>query len=549
MGRKICILAILTLAFSRPAVAGTDQWVRVTSDHFTVVTDASVKEGRHILDQFERIRWVFTKLFPRLNVDPVVPITAIAVKNEKGLEALLPPDRVGKGLMQLNGLFMRSADRNYVLMRLDVAEEHAYATIYHEYTHLQFASAHQWLPIWLNEGMAEFMQNTEIVDKEVLLGEPSADNILYMRQHSLIPLAVLFKVDAGSPYYHEEQKGSVFYAESWALTHYLVMKGRETHSDNLDAYMHMVGGGEDPVAAAEKAFGDINLLEKALRNCIDRGDYKALKLSSAAAPIDESGFKSQVLAQTDADAARADLMAYDQRTDEARALIDTVLKQDPNNIQARETLGYLASRAGKIDEARKWYGEAIKLGAQDFLVYYDYASLSFGEDNGEVENDLRTAIKLNPRFAPAYDRLAAFLAMHREDLDEAHMLNLQATELEPDNIIYRINGANVLEQADRYNDAVNVLKAAARIARNDRETAMVQTALEQAEQSQQRRAEMAEVERQQQQAAADSGTQIVTVNQAGGGYCSQIPHSAWRRPATERKRRDPRREVQLPERD
>ena len=34
----------------------------------------------------------------------------------------------------------------------------------------------------------------------------------------------LFAVDAQSPYYHEENKGSIFYAESWALTHYLFTK-------------------------------------------------------------------------------------------------------------------------------------------------------------------------------------------------------------------------------------------------------------------------------------------------------------------------------------
>ena len=53
-----------------------------------------------------------------------------------------------------------------------------------------------WMPLWLNEGLAEFMQNTEIRDKDVLLGEPSADDILYLRQNRLIPLDVLFKVDA-----------------------------------------------------------------------------------------------------------------------------------------------------------------------------------------------------------------------------------------------------------------------------------------------------------------------------------------------------------------
>ena len=55
----------------------------------------------------------------------------------------------------------------------------------------------------------------------MLVGQPDTNNILYLRQANLIPLKVLLKVDASSPYYHEEEKGSVFYAESWALTHFL----------------------------------------------------------------------------------------------------------------------------------------------------------------------------------------------------------------------------------------------------------------------------------------------------------------------------------------
>jgi hypothetical protein len=44
-----------------------------------------------------------------------------------------------------------------------------------------------------------------------------------LRHNKLIPLDVLFHVDASSPYYNEENKVSVFYAESWALTHYLMI--------------------------------------------------------------------------------------------------------------------------------------------------------------------------------------------------------------------------------------------------------------------------------------------------------------------------------------
>jgi hypothetical protein len=93
--------------------------------------------------------------------------------------------------------------------------------------------ASEWIPLWLNEGLAELYQNTDIQVKEVLLGEANTDDISYLRQNRLLPVITLLKVDQTSPYYHEEQKGSVFYAESWALTHYIEISDAQKKTNRL----------------------------------------------------------------------------------------------------------------------------------------------------------------------------------------------------------------------------------------------------------------------------------------------------------------------------
>jgi tetratricopeptide (TPR) repeat protein len=350
-----------------------------------------------------------------------------------------------------------------------------------------------WMPLWLNEGLAEFMQNTEIRDKDVLLGEPSIDDILYLRQNKLIPLSVLFKVDATSPYYHEEQKGSVFYAESWALTHFLMMTDHEKHTNRIGDYMNLVSHNVDQLAAAEKAFGDLQQLQKALEGYIQQANYKEFLLSSAAAPIDESTNKVRPLAQAEIDARRADVLSYVDRETEARALLDTILKGDPNNVQAHETMGSLELRAGHLDEARKWYGRAVKLDSRDYLAYYHFASLGLdeppGPDDKAIEDGLHMAIQLNPRFAPSYDRLAVFYTMRNENLDDAHALSLRAIELDPGEVAFRGNCANVLMAMHRYDDAVAVLRTAEKVAKDPGQVAMVQSRIDQIQRYQRERAE------------------------------------------------------------
>lgn len=511
MRGRIAFALLLGAALCRPA-ASADKWIEVQSAHFTVVSDARKKDARQILDHFERMRWAFGDLFPKATADPAQPVIVVAARNGKTFEGMEPAEYLGRGKLRLGGYFLHTLEKNYILMRLDAEYQHPYATVYHEYTHLQFASASEWMPLWLNEGLASFMQNTEIRNKDVVLGEPSAEDILYLRTHAMIPLSVLFKVDAASPYYHEEEKASVFYAESWALTHFLMMTDRATHAHRLNDYIELVSRNEDPLTAATKAFGDLGQLERALDSYVHAASYRVFVTSSAAAPIDESKYRVRVLTPIETEAMRADVLARVRRTAEARALLEEVLKEDPNSVQAHETMGYLAVQDRDLAAARKWYAEAVKLDSQDYLAHYYFAALSLNESRSdadkEIESSLRAAIRLNPRFAPPYDALAVFFANHHEKLDEAHWLSLRAVSLDMGNAGYRVNAASVLMGMGRYDDALAALRGAGKVAKNPAEIAMVQSQLSRLKRLEQARAEAEEHARQQQEAAAHVSAQV-----------------------------------------
>lgn len=492
MFRKFLCLVLITL--SKSAFAAADQWIEVQSPHFTLYSDASEKQARHTLDQLERMRWLYQTLFPKANVDPAEPIIVVAARNEKTFQAMEPAPYLKKGALNLGGYFLKLPDKNYILLRLDATTEHPFATVYHEYTHLQFAADGEWLPLWFEEGIAEFFENTDIRDKDVLLGQPSANDILYLRQASTIPLRTLLAIDHNSPYYHEDNKGSVFYAESWALTHMLMMTDRQNHVHRMQDYLELASKHEDPVVAGEKAFGDLKRMELELSSYIKDGRYQEFLVSSAAATIDESAYKVKAITDTQAQAIKADVLVYAERTDEARTLLDSILKTDPNNVQALETMGYLANKAGNQEEALKWYGQALKTDPHDFLVCYHYASLAArapgGGDDQQVETSLRQVIQLAPRFAPAYDLLAEYYARRHENLEEAHLLNAKAVQLEPGNVYFRVNSANVLLAAGKYADALSVLNSALKVAKNPQQTSMVQNSIEQVQSFEAERARM-----------------------------------------------------------
>src|ERR1700722_752909 len=398
MHRTIVFLLLFAVTLPSSARDSADHWFEVHSQHFVVLTDTNEKQARHIASQFERMRSVFHLMMPTASDSAGSPIIVLALEDKKSFQSLEPEAYLAKGQLDLAGYFMRAPDKNYILLRLDAQGEHPYATVYHEYTHYMLRDASEWIPLWLNEGLAEFYQNTDIEEKDVRLGQPSPDDILYLRQNRLLPLTTLLKVDQTSPYYHEEQKGSVFYAESWALTHYIEVTDRQKGTNRIYACAKLLVKKEDPVVAAQQAFGDLNQLQKSLNSYISQGQFMMFKINTVVT-ADESTFQVREIPTPDADAIRADVLVYNRRTKDAQALLDSTLRDDPKNALAHETMGYLKFREGDIPAARKWYGEAVKLNSQSYLANYYYAAMSMGpggEDHDPaIESSLRTSIKLN----------------------------------------------------------------------------------------------------------------------------------------------------------
>ena len=482
MWNRILLTALLLFAPLAPARDKTETWMQVTSPHFVVVTNSSEKQGRRIADQFERMRSLFHALFPKIQMDSAgMPIIVLAIKDEKDFRALEPEAYLAKGSLKLGGLFMPAADKNYVLMRVDAEGDHPYSVIYHEYTHFLLAKSAEWMPLWMNEGLAEFYQNTDIHEKDASLGKPSVEDIEWLRQNRLLPLPALLTVDEKSPYYHEENKGSIFYAESWALVHYIEIGDAQQKTHRMLDYATLLRQKVDPVTAAAQAFGDLKKLQSDLENYVLRASYGYFKVTTTT-EVDDSAFKAQPLNAPQSEALRGDFLAYENRTKEAQALLDQALQEDPNNVLAHESNGYLEFRQSHFEEAKKFYTQAVQLDSQSFLAHYYFAVISMKgatstEAQAQVESSLRTAIKLNPSFAPAMDALAVYIAMRGQNFEEAHTSELNAIALEPSNVGYRINMANILMAMDKTDRALEVLRAAAKVAKTPADSQAVDNAL------------------------------------------------------------------------
>ena len=266
--RTTAITAAFLLASVAPLSAGPAPWLGVRSPHFIVATDGSQKQGLEVAHQFEQIRGLLQTVL-QARVDPGEPILILAVRDEGGMRQLLPGAWERKGGPRPAGIFLSQEDKHYIVLQLGagavgVGETQPYHVIYHEYVHLLTRLNFRHLPVWLNEGLAEFYGSARIDDKEVLFGLPLPYHIHRLRATRLLPLREFLDVDKTSYYFNEATRTSIFYAQAWALTHYMMIEQRQKGKFPLSDFVKRLQEGEDEQTATRQAFGDLGALEQEL---------------------------------------------------------------------------------------------------------------------------------------------------------------------------------------------------------------------------------------------------------------------------------------------
>jgi tetratricopeptide (TPR) repeat protein len=451
-----------------------ETWFEARSPNFIVVCNAGEKQARKTAIRFEQIRAVFRRELEFASKYESPVITILAVKDEDSVKALLPEYWV-KGHAHPAGMFLDSMNLFFAVVQLDAPGANPYNTIYHEYFHSLTTPYYPNLPVWVSEGLAEFYGNTQIGDSEVGLGRPDEDLIVELKQGGLMPLDLLFKVDHNSPYYNEQNKTSVFYAESWALTHYLMVGDKSAHRAMLQAYIHAMVDGATQEQAAAQAFGDLNKLQAALFAYIRNAAFYYIK---APPPPEIAAGDLQVreLSEAEVDAYRGGFAAVRGQSQEAITILERAVKADPKLALGYQYLGLAEFEDKKLAEALADFTRAIELNPKNALTRFLRAYLTstqggaVGNDE-QMEEDLRTAIAVSPEFAPPYGVLAVYLANQGQNLPEALKLAQKAQALEPGNTSYQIDMALVLARMNHFTEALSIATHARANAANPGERA------------------------------------------------------------------------------
>ena len=433
-------------------------WIEVCSPHFVVSSNAGEKEARRIADQFEQIRALFHAEFASLRVDPAQPVLILAAKNENTMKMLLPEDWEVKGHVHPAGLYQQGEDKHYVILRLDSAGDNPFHALYHEYTHALLHLNFTGLPLWLDEGLAEFYGNSRLGEKESRVGTIDESHLYILAQNKLLPIETLLNVEQGSPYYNEANQASVFYAESWALVHYLLLDPEARERGLLKNFVAAWNKGGTQIEAAQQAFGDLKHFGQVIEGYSRQRSFRVGVFKNGQQAADKT-YAVRNLSGGEVLALRGDCATHRKMMEQARPLVEQAVQAESSLAIAHEALGYYLYRKQERSGADKEMRKAMELGSTSFVPPYYHGMLLLQEGLGSSEvlqeaiKSLEKATQINPQFAPAFEGLAHAYSGSPDTQKQALEAGIQAVKLEPTTHAYAINLVYLLLNADRDADA------------------------------------------------------------------------------------------------
>jgi tetratricopeptide (TPR) repeat protein len=456
----LLLLAVVLLCTS--GFSEEKPWREIRSPHFRVITNGNDGAGRHVAREFEQMRAVFASEFPGYRLDSAEPLLILAPEDEYTTKKLLPEFWKHSGPKPA-GVYFHAWEQPYALVRLDaVSDKYSrdeFAVVYHEYVHSLLHLNLHWLPTWLDEGLAEFYAYTRFEGNRTYIGAPPKEmgRLSLLRYRPAIPLAKF--IDQRGSFTRSEEDTELFYAQSWALTHFLTLGPGMDGGDRLKKFYNAAQQGVDQKKAFQDTFGDFKHVQQDFDDYIHLFAFHAAVIPSPP-KVDDKDLLTRSMTVAETEAELSSFYATTKQWKLAREFGESALKNDPKLALAHQDMGFISLQEGKDEEAVREFSQAVKLDNRMYRAQFAKTMMSpiphatISDDRMAYRLALLEAVQVNPQFAPVYVELAK-LYVAQGDPGQALRLALKAEKLEPWRAGYHLLTGQILLRLDRAAEAAS----------------------------------------------------------------------------------------------
>jgi tetratricopeptide (TPR) repeat protein len=471
-------------------------WIRVSSSHFSVLTDGGENKGREVAVRLEQMRTVFAQLLMKTRVNMPEPLDVIAFKTDKEY-AQIAPLHDGQPVTA-PAFFLPGEDRNYIVLNL--FEDDPWRAVTHEFAHVLLNHNYPPTQPWFDEGFAEYFSSLRLDNKQAQIG--SDPEISEVRQPNLLgnqvqtrnppkPLSELldtpvwlstsdlFTAKHSISNYQEGSRHTLFYAQSWITLHYLLNKNKLSETGT---YFDLVQNQKVPVEQAiQQAYGISPVqFDQALKDyfhSLEASFQNQVASSSSSAansavlqfplPVDNIGTSTKQVPDTDARALIAELMVrLPEHRQQALQELNTIIGQPKTeNAIAHRALAWMHLQSKEYEAANEELSSALELDGADPWVRYYLALVKYhaAESSGHpfqglsnMMQDLRAVLDWNPEMAEAYSMLA-MARVEGGGVNSAMEAMRAAIQLSPRNEGYLLNMAQIYMASKKWDAAMGLL--------------------------------------------------------------------------------------------
>jgi tetratricopeptide (TPR) repeat protein len=453
-------LATVALAASASSPPSR-QWLEIHSSHFSIVTDAGEKQGCQVAQHFEEIRAVFGALVGKEKINVPIALSIIAFRGGKELRQFAPLWK--EQPTDIEGVFQPETDRNFII--IDSSTDKIWPVVFHEYAHYLLYGNYAQMPLWFDEGFAEYFSTVKMVDNAAEIGHPPQNAERLLGAKKLMRITDLFSVEPDSDIYREKgERRHLFYMQSWLVVKYLYDKGR---IPQVSEYLDLVKNQQKTVAeATHLAFGmEPAEFDKAIRDYWNLRSNSFYRLTVPALPRLASCTVSP-LPDADAQAVLADAHVHSaDYVEQGMREFEEILRVHPDNAAAHAGLGYAYLSTRDYQRALLHFQRAGELNSRDPGVHY-YSALLLDQEavtrdehqrsSTQVKKELEAAVALAPDFADAYALLGEAHS-YAGEYDDAIASTKKAMTLSPRNERYALSLAHYYAAAKKWDEAIALL--------------------------------------------------------------------------------------------
>jgi tetratricopeptide (TPR) repeat protein len=496
--RVIALLSIFALnLIATKALFAKDEpkWIAVHSAHFSVLTDGGYKRGQEVALRMEQMRAVFGQLLLKDKLKMSVPITVVALKSDKEYGLVAPAKQSVTG-----GFYVPGSDRIYIVLNL--FESDPWRAVAHPLAHYFLNYNYPQAQGWFDEGLAEYFGSIQIGKQVELGGDPELapewheDVFDEMRRDPNTPQSLtqllsspvwlsmvdLFTMKHDGSGTREGTHNTLYYAQSWAVVHYLVNKNKMPEAGT---YFDLLLNQKVPVEKAMVQAFDMSPteMEDAVKTYFKAQSGLGIALDQSKKPLaNPAEIQQPDRLPLPFDADTLGMAVNPIKDEEARAVIDDVMARIPEHRdQALHELQQLTAdpkdneaahrglaadylRQKKFDAAADELEKAAELNAQDPWIWYYRSTLKYQKAQAtrqemqglaNMMQDLRAVADWYPEMADAYNMLGV-ARVEGGGINSALEAQRQAITLAPRNLEYLFNLGQIYVAAKKWDLAREV---------------------------------------------------------------------------------------------